>query len=137
MKLKQYKLKRDLPTFKAGSEFIICCGNLIEVKPDGTLGVCAYSGNTLKKFPNILTDWFEEVKEPIIKDEKIRKAVRAWAEANELEYLLVIKTGGRLEVSDGSPHLIYISFHVDNDTLKSLDDRTYYPIAELCGEEEE
>ena len=137
MKLKQYKLKRDLPTFKAGSEFIVCCDNLIEVKPDGTLGVCAYSGTTLKKFPNILTDWFEEVKEPLIKDEKIRKAVRAWAEANGREYLLVIKSGGRLEISDGSPHLIYISFHVDNDTLKSLDDRTYYPIAELCGEEEE
>ncbi len=137
MKLKQYKLKRDLPTFKAGDEFIICCGNLIEVKPDGTLGVCAYSGTTLKKFPNILTDWFEEVKEPLIKDEKIRKAVRAWAEANGREYLLVIKSGGRLEISDGSPHLIYVSFHVDNDTLKSLDDRTYYPIAELCGEEEE
>lgn len=75
-------------------------------------------------------------KEPLIKDDKIRKAVRAWAEANEREYLLVIKSGGRLEISDGSPHLIYISFHVDNDTLKSIDDRTYYPIDELCGEEE-
>ena len=78
-----------------------------------------------------------EPKEPLIKDEKIRKAVRAWAEANEREYLLVIKSGGRLEISDGSPHSIYISFHVDNDTLKILDDRTYYPIDELCGEEEE
>lgn len=77
-----------------------------------------------------------EPKEPLIKDEKIRKAIRAWAEANEREYLLVIKSGGRLEISDGSPHLIYISFHVDNDTLKILDDRTYYPIEELCGEEE-
>ena len=83
-------------------------------------------------------DW-EDYKptEPLIKDEKIRKAVRAWAEANGREYLLVIKSGGRLEISDGSPHLIYVSFHVDNDTLKSLDDRTYYPIAELCGEERE
>lgn len=82
-------------------------------------------------------DWEDYTpKEPLIKDEKIRKAVRAWAEANEREYLLVIKSGGRLEISDGSPHLIYISFHVDNDTLKILDDRTYYPIDELCGEEE-
>lgn len=82
-------------------------------------------------------DWEDyEPKEPLIKDEKIRKAVRAWAEANEREYLLVIKSGGRLEISDGSPHLIYISFHVDNDTLKILDDRTYYPIDELCGERE-
>ena len=86
-----------------------------------------------------LTEDWEEVKPkgPLIKDEKIRKAVRAWAEANGREYLLVIKSGGRLEISDGSPHLIYISFHIDNDTLKILDDRTYYPIDELCGEEEE
>ena len=61
--MKKYRLLKDLPTFKAGGEFIICCGNLIEVKPDGTLGVCAYSASTLKKFPNILTDWFEEIKE--------------------------------------------------------------------------
>lgn len=83
-------------------------------------------------------DWEDYViAEPLIKDEKVRKAVRAWADAIGLEYLLVIKSGGRLEISDGSPHLIYISFHVDNDTLKILDDRTYYYIYELCGEEEE
>ena len=136
MKLKQYKLKRDLPTFKAGETFHLSgMGNLIHESD----GVVAYSWSTIGKFPNILTDWFEEIKpaEPLIKDEKIRKAVRAWAEANGREYLLVIKSGGRLEISDGSPHLIYISFRVDNDTLKSLDDRTYYPIAELCGEEGE
>ena len=132
--MKRYELKRDLPTFKAGEIFHLSgMGNLIHESD----GVVAYSWSTIGKFPNILTDWFEEVKEPLIKDEKIRKAVRAWAEANGREYLLVIKSGGRLEISDGSPHLIYISFHVDNDTLKSLDDRTYYPIAELCGEEEE
>ena len=75
-------------------------------------------------------------KTPLIEDEEIRKAVRAWAEANGREKLLVIKNGGRLEVSDGSPHLIYISFHADEATQKSLDDRTYYTIEELCGEKE-
>ena len=100
---------------------------------DETLG--SYSVTSLEA----LNRSFEDYKptEPLIKDKKIRKAVRAWAEANEREYLLVIKSGGRIEISDGSPHLIYISFHVDNDTLKSIDDRTYYPIDELCGEEEE
>lgn len=77
-----------------------------------------------------------EPTEPLIKDEKIRKAVRAWAEANGRSKLLVIKMAGRLEVSDGSPHLIYISFHADNETMSNLDDRTYYTIDELCGEEE-
>ena len=106
---------------------ILLCNN------DETLG--SYSVTSLEA----LNRSFEDYKptEPLIKDEKIRKAVRAWAEANEREYLLVIKSGGRIEISDGSPHLIYISFHVDNDTLKSIDDRTYYPIDELCGEEEE
>ena len=93
---------------------------------------------TYQSLSDLNDEWEDYTpKEPLIKDEKIRKAVRAWAEANEREYLLVIKSGGRLEISDGSPHLIYISFHVDNDTLKSIDDRTYYHIDELCGEEEE
>lgn len=86
----------------------------------------------------LLANSFDDVKEPLIKDEKIRKAVRAWAEAiGGRDKLLCIKIAGRLEVSDGSPHLIYVSFHVDESTLKSIDDRTYYTIAELCGEEEE
>lgn len=75
--------------------------------------------------------------EPLIKDEKIRKAVRAWAEADGINKLLVIKMAGRLEISDGSPHLIYISFHANKETMDSLNDRTYYTIDELCGEEEE
>lgn len=85
-----------------------------------------------------LNEEWEDYKpaEPLIKDEKIRKAVRVWAETVGRKDLLVIKIGGRLEISDGSPHLIYISFHADESTLKSLEDRTYYTIAELCGEEE-
>ena len=137
MKLKQYKLKRDLPTFKAGSEFIVCCGNLIEVKTDGTLGVCAYSGSTLKKFPNILTDWFEEIKpaEPLIKDEKIRSVIRTWAEANEVLEVFIDRIG------DGT----YIELYDEDDgrrrisTLRpvGLKIGETYTIAELCGEEEE
>ena len=100
---------------------------------DETLG--SYSVTSLEELNRSFEDY--KPKEPLIKDKKICKAVRAWAEANEREYLLVIKSGGRIEISDGSPHLIYISFHVDNDTLKSIDDRTYYPIDELCGEEGE
>lgn len=85
-----------------------------------------------------LNEEWEDYKplEPLIKDEKIRKAVRVWAETVDRTDLLVIKIGGRLEISDGSPHLIYISFHADEATLKSLDGRTYYTIEELCGEEE-
>lgn len=58
--MKRYKLERDLPTFKAGEIFYLSdIGNLIRESDN----VPAYSWTTLEKFPNILTDWFEEVKE--------------------------------------------------------------------------
>lgn len=56
--MKRYKLKRDLPTFKAGDEFYLDNNNDLRLKkPD----VMAYSHITLEKFPNILKDWFEEI----------------------------------------------------------------------------
>ena len=58
--MKRYKLKRDLPTFKAGDRFVLIdSGSLIHESD----GVVAYSWTTLDKFPNILTDWFEEINE--------------------------------------------------------------------------
>ena len=66
--MKHYKLLKDLPTFKAGDEFEINNrGDLVfvrgtqEVKEGQTL--IAYTNSTLEKFPNILTDWFEEIEE--------------------------------------------------------------------------
>lgn len=61
--MKKYKLIKELPTFKAGDIFTI--------GPDGSLykdigeprPICAYAASTLKKFPNILTEWFEEISE--------------------------------------------------------------------------
>ena len=63
-KIKRYKLKKDLPTFKAGDKF--------HISSDGELvldnsWIIAYSKSTLEKFPNILTDWFEEIPEPSIR----------------------------------------------------------------------
>lgn len=58
--MKRYKLKRDLPTFKAGEIFYISdAGNLFRESDN----IAAYSWTTLDKFPNILTDWFEEINE--------------------------------------------------------------------------
>lgn len=59
--MKRYRLKKDLPTFKAGDEFYLSEeGNLvfIDERP-----LVAYSKQTLEKFPNILEDWFEEIPE--------------------------------------------------------------------------
>lgn len=138
MKLKRYKLKRDLPTFKAGGEFIICCGNLIEVKPGGTLGVCAYSASTIKKFPNILTDWFEEIKpaEPLIKDEKIRKAIRAWAEANNIKAVYYSPEEDGFYVKNFDDEIV-ASIYFGDKPMEEDGYGEHYTIDELCGEDED
>lgn len=76
--MKRYKLLRDLPTFKAGEEFFISeSGNLIAGTPRNPkqitvktqyglpmkIDLMAYAQETLEEFPNILTDWFEEIEE--------------------------------------------------------------------------
>ena len=69
--MKQYRLLKDLPTFKAGQlAYISKTGNLIAGTPENQettetgLILMIYHETTLKKFPNILTEWFEEIKEP-------------------------------------------------------------------------
>lgn len=69
--------------------------------------------------------------EPLIKDEKIRKAVRAWADADgadEKIYLTIDENGSRFANKYGG----YIEFAFQIDMEERL-----YTIAELCGEEEE
>lgn len=69
--MKRYKLLKDLPTFKAGQlAYISKAGNLIAGTPENQkttetgLIIMIYHETTLKKFPNILTEWFEEIEEP-------------------------------------------------------------------------
>lgn len=77
-------------------------------------------------------DWEDyEPVEPLIKDEKIRKAVRAWADADgadEKIYLTIDDNGSRFANKYGG----YIEFAFQIDMEERL-----YTIAELCGEEEE
>lgn len=72
--MKKYKLKRDLPRFKAGDEFWIDGnGDLVtEVLEEDLTGetedvykriVTVIPSCILEKFPNNLKDWFEEIPE--------------------------------------------------------------------------
>lgn len=68
--MKRYKLLKDLPTFKAGQlAYISEQGSLIAGNPnrpeitDAGIQLMMYHKTTLEKFPNILTDWFEEIQE--------------------------------------------------------------------------
>lgn len=80
-----------------------------------------------------------EEKELIIKDEKIRKAVRAWAEANGRDLFKVInehfnccKIIGYTDGGHTSCNKIEFS-----TTIAGADKNYYYTLDELCGEEEE
>lgn len=72
MSMKQYRLLKDLPTFRAGQlAYVSSLGNLMAGTPeepetaDTGLNLMIYHRVTLEKFPNILTEWFEEIKEPV------------------------------------------------------------------------
>ena len=59
--MKRYKLKRDIPAFKAGTEcYIEEAGNMV---PCRGISYTIVHKDQLEKNPNILTDWFEEVNE--------------------------------------------------------------------------
>lgn len=79
--------------------------------------------------------------EPLIKDEKIRKAVRAWADALESEgnpvkcYGCGTWIGLRYERSSDT---FTSKFEIDSPNSENdLELERFYTIAELCGEEEE
>ena len=59
--MKRYKLKKDTPAFKAGTEcYIEEAGNMV---PCRGISYTIVHKDQLEKNPNILTDWFEEVNE--------------------------------------------------------------------------
>lgn len=68
-------------------------------------------------------------KEPLIKDERIRKAVRAWAEANDYS---LVKIGYDMasEPNDG-----YVQIHFEGSDIVDEDKYGVHTITELCGEE--
>ena len=91
------------------------------------------SWNDYRSLAEFNEEW-EDYKpaEPLIKDEKIRKAVRAWAEAEcitkaYLENDYTICRDDDVDVS--------ISFYVP--VFKDVGGKSDYTIAELCGEEDE
>ena len=87
-----------------------------------------------------LNEEWEDYKptEPLIKDEKIRKAIRAWAEIN------LILDDDDVEASTPTVDcnvltLTYGTISIDvfvNDTITIIN-HGHYTITELCGEDEE
>lgn len=82
--MKQYKLKKDLPTFKTGDIFYLSdTGNLFDRNfLHAKSSNIVYSFKEIEKFPNILTDWFEEIEEPT-----------RWKPEQDQEYYLLDSNG--------------------------------------------
>lgn len=88
--MKRYRLKYELPTFKQGEFFHTDeYGNLWRDK--GQKGnhwqdeVMAYHHKTIERFPDILTDWFEEYEE---RDPLAKKAFIEYLKANPEQRLM-------------------------------------------------
>lgn len=78
---------------------------------------------------------------PLIKDEKIRKAVRAWAEANDIRFGRRCGSLNAYSKRIVGWNAVGTTFTIEFDKdLKMYGDsitKDDYTIAELCGEEEE
>lgn len=90
---------------------------------------------TYQSLAELNADWEDYTPaKPLIKDGKVRKAIRAWAEANAIitveydEYWVSFRRDDKT-----------ISFKDEDRCLGiyELDDHGLYTIDELCGEEEE
>lgn len=81
-------------------------------------------------------EYYIKPAEPLIKDEKIRKAVRAWAEAVEVNDNKVAFN----RYSNGFSYMenegLFSNINFDGRAFNFVDGKLY-TIAELCGEEEE
>lgn len=89
-----------------------------------------YKFETIKK----LTETFEDYApaEPLIKDEKVRKAIKVWARLNKVKEVMFDEYWHSFRDVD-----MVISFLFTFRDFDCLEDGKRYTIAELCGEEED
>ena len=85
-----------------------------------------------------LNEEWEDYKpaEPLIKDEKVRKAVREWAEVNSIKEAMYAERPDRslcllADMSDDDYNIGFVGW------IPTLKDGKSYTIAELCGEEDD
>ena len=80
--------------------------------------------------------FIEEIKEPLIKDEKIRKAILSWADANDLlAFKVVNEHFDCFKIIGYGDH--NISSRIEfKSTIANANKNQFYTIDELCGDEE-
>lgn len=128
MKLRNKKTGEVVEAFEGGAVDLY-------FYPDKHEGEDNLDRKTYHSLAELNADWEDyEPKEPLIKDEKIRKAVRAWAEANEVSQAQFDRYISGFSASDAEHNILsMISF---DGFVFMFVDGNYYTIDELCGEEE-
>lgn len=113
-----------------------------EIEELGCIHLLAKNSKTInayKTLAEVCDNWEDyEPKEPLIKDEKIRKAVRAWAEINEIcgaEYGQNAGASWFVFKDCKGRELTNIGF-LNRCALSKSENGNAHTIAELCGEEE-
>lgn len=104
-----------------------------EIREDSDLGkmLSRYEMPSYDSISGLCEDWEDYTPtEPLIKDEKIRKAVRAWAELNCSHKLHQFND---YQLEDENNYVIEFA----DSCFTNLKVGKNYTIAELCGEEEE
>lgn len=95
----------------------------------------AWSYSSLEKFKE---EWeIYKPTEPLIKDEKIRKAVRAWLEANDLEGATYYTSSHYWYLRAFNDREQGIDFWLNWENKPNLIENKYYTKTELCGEDKE
>ena len=82
-------------------------------------------------------EYYVEPKKPLIKDEKIRKAVRAWAEANNIQVASFYASPSHWFLRAFNDGEQGIDFWLRCEDNPKLIESKRYTIAELCGENDE
>ena len=122
-------------------------GEIVDLSIFGiTLNIRKEEQPTYHSIKGVCEDW-EDVEEPLIKDPKIRKAVRAWADMNKIEKAGIQKTiqavrgfddcWYQITGQDENGCLWKIEIHASYSETVSKDYKgETVPITELCGSEE-
>lgn len=116
--MKYYKLVKDLPTFKKGELFFVDGrGHLISCAHEG---IVAYTDITLKRFPNILKDWFVEVPAPE-RDSKTKYAFMEYiSDHREERFFQAVRNFAREYLGDDF-NFIYASKRPLDDYIQHYD----------------
>lgn len=102
---------------------------------DAKQSLCGNNFHEYETLEELNEDW-GDYKEPLIKDEKIRKAVRAWAEANSYDN----ETNLLCQMCYQSTWFESVDKHENeihfDGQQSGVEDGQMYTIEELCGGEE-